>query len=138
MGGIICELLAGSFFKRKPCCSIILMTLLTVFLPLVVLFFCSAFIIAGLLFIAEYILKKCNCKLTMKYEGSCYRFTNVLKRILIVLSILLFGLFSFGVGIAVGSVLFALIIVPIYILYIIILIKLNIKWKRQAPLGLKK
>ena len=59
-GGLICEMLAGSFFRKKPCCSITLLVIVFITLPLIIWFF-SCLIVAALVgFGYEKIMLKTN------------------------------------------------------------------------------
>eukprot|EP00347_Sterkiella_histriomuscorum_P012497 403368354 len=140
MGGLLCELTAGSFFKRKPCCTYILIALMLIFFPLIVWFFSCFFVGGGLFFLAEYIYKHtrlgkwlqgmknqpicCNC-CKNKCCGCLWAFT----KFMFLANIFLIDL---GLALGVGSAIAGVMVFPAYVIFLVVLIRLSIRWSKFA------
>jgi amino acid transporter len=136
MGGLLCEIIAGSFFKRKPCCAFTLISLVFIFLPCIVLFFSCMLVAVGIYFMVQYLFKNTRCKNCIpsysNKPGFCYRFANIAKALIVVLAWTLFIIIEIAFTLTFGTALAALAIVPVYIITIIVLIRLKIKWRSKA------
>jgi hypothetical protein len=131
-GGLICEIMGGSFFNKNKCCSVFLTLLISITLPVII--FVVGLIVTGcfIFYAFEYLINEKqyfkNLIMLLKKDFSTPKWYQKPHYILIRISKFLFFITILSLYISVtvvfGGALGLILIVPCYFIFIAVLIRI--------------
>ena len=137
---MICELIGASYFRERTWVKIILLSLLTVFFPLVLYFFCCVLSGALIWHLTSHICNKlcccCNSFFNVMRRMQSYRPNNKCLRItwilisgffFIVITLIIIGVFL-ALSLVLGAILWAIAIIPCYIMHFFVMLRILFYW----------
>lgn len=138
-GGLVCEMIGGSFLERGIFSAIILMVLSFLLLPVVIIFVGWVFIAAGLWVLTERICESSCCsRLRNTFFSSqlnsgsrCGIFSCIFRVFFRTLLLIFYSVMYIGLSIAIGTALGAVLYIPCFVIMLVVFLRLPIVWKNK-------
>ena len=133
--------MGGSFFAKRKGCGIFWLIMFTIFLPLVIIFVGNVLVGAFQFYLWQDLMKKPCCYPINAFIEAPFSspkcplrlFYYVLTALRVLFFIVVFAFYiviTLGLGTAFGVIL----IVPSYVIFLIVLCRIKIYWKKRTPL----
>lgn len=133
--------MGGSFFAKRKGCGIFWLIMFTIFLPLVILFVGNVLVGAFQFYLWQDLIKKPCCSPINAFveapssSPKCPQrlFYLVLKALRVLFFVVIFT-FYIVITLSLGTAFGVILIVPSYVIYLVVLCRINTYWKKRKPL----